>query len=185
MIIFDTETTDLIKSLDLRDEVQPRIMEFFAMKCHISDQTGELVEDGVELGFLCDPGVEVTPEITKITGITPGDVKGEPPFGMFLRDLQQFFLGEELVVGHNVTFDLDMLFLELRRLEAVTRFPWPPRRLCTVEATEHLEGRRLNLTNLHKRLFNGEAFEAHRAKSDVMATFRCLRELVKTGQVKL
>jgi len=183
MIIFDTETTGLIKSLDLPDRVQPRIIEFYACKAEIPNG-GERLAIVDELEFVADPGEPLDEEITKITGLAQADVAGKGPFSGHLRELQQFFLGEELVVGHNVTYDLDMLFLELRRIEAVTKFPWPPRRLDTVEATEHFEGKRLKLIDLHKRLFD-EGFEAHRAKSDVMATFRCLSKLVTDGTVKL
>jgi len=180
MIVFDTETTGIVKSVDLPTANQPRIIEFYGVKLdHEFTKVGHL-------HLLFNPQEPLTDEIIRITGITEETLKGSLPFAMHVRPLQRFFLGEEIVVGHNVNFDLDMLFIELKAIGFERKFPWPPAQLCTVEATEHLEGRRLNLSALHKKLFDGENFEnAHRAESDVRATVDCLKELVAKGIVTL
>lgn len=180
MIIFDTETTDLMKSPELPDSVQPRIIELYALK--LDDNTLDVVG---EFDQLMDPGFTISEDIQRITRITPDMLVGKRGFAAHLPELQELWLGERFTVGHNVMFDLDMLYSEVKRQGKVARFPWSPQAICTVEATEHLQGRRLNLTDLHKHLF-GEPFEsAHRAKADVEATCRCLKELIKRGELRL
>jgi len=179
MIVFDTETTGIIKSVDLPSNSQPRIIELFAQRL---DANLEVIG---RLHLMINPQEPLTEEIIRITSITEKDLRGTVPFPMHVRALQRFWLGAELVIGHNVTFDLDMLFTELRRVSLERKFPWTPLQLCTVEATESLQGRRLSLSNLHEHLF-GEKFDnAHRAESDVLATVRCLQRLVEDGTVKL
>lgn len=179
-IIFDVETTGLITSTDAPLHTQPKIIELFALK--VCDETFEITG---ELEMLVDPKEALSEEIVKVTGLTDADVKGQGEFPAHLPAVQNFWLGERYVIGHNVVFDCDMLEVELRRLGQVNRFPWTPRRLCTVELSEHYFGRRIKLVDLHTHLL-GEAFEqAHRARNDVMATYRCAKEMRKRGDLLL
>lgn len=183
MIIFDTETTNLVKSTEAPIRVQPKMIEFFGIAVMASVDKLPIIG---ELHLMIDPQEPITEEITKITSITDDMVRGMGVFPVHLPELQKFFLASQIICAHNLTFDLEVLEVELKRIDAVTRFPWPPLRLCTVEATEHLAGRRLGLTDLHRRLFDGAEFEgAHRAKEDVMALHRCLQELLRRGEIEL
>lgn len=178
MILFDTETTGFINAIDAPLKNQPKIIELFALK--LNDQT-LAVEDELEL--LIDPKQTLTAEIVGITGITDDMVRGQGEFPIHLPEISEFWLGQRWMAAHNLTYDADMLELELRRCGAVNRFPWPPKRLCTVEASEHLKGRRLKLIDLHTLLF-GVGFEkAHRARNDVEATHRCMVELKALGDI--
>lgn len=178
MIIFDTETTDLVKAADVPVEKQPKIIELFALK--VDDMTLEIID---EIDLLIDPEQPITEEITKITSITDDMVRGKGSFIRHRKTISEFWLGERWTCGHNVRFDIDMLIVELKRCGMAFRFPWTPGQLCTVELSEHMEGRRLKLIDLHEKL-TGERFDsAHRAKADVMATYRCLLELNNLGDV--
>jgi DNA polymerase III epsilon subunit-like protein len=180
MIVFDTETTGLENNTAISQEKQSRIIELFALK--VNDQTLE-IEDELEL--LIDPGEKLTDEIVKITGITDDMVRGQGSFGKHFKDIQRFWLGETYAVGHNLSFDVDMLWVEIGRLGRLNAFPWCPVQICTVEASEHIHGRRLKLIDLHTELF-GEGFEAaHRARNDVMATYRCAKELINRDDIVL
>jgi len=179
IIVYDTETTGLIANAAIPLKEQPQIIELYASK--LDGETLEEVETFHSLFY----AKNITPEITKITSITPEMVREAPTFPQMVDPLARFFLGVEMMAGHNLSYDRDMLSIELRRLGRECRFPWPPRHLCTVEATEHLEGFRLGLTALHEKLF-GCAFEgAHRAKSDVDATVKCFRKLVEEGTISI
>lgn len=180
MIIFDTETTALIQNSLLPLKSQPRIIEFFALK--LDDVTLETVG---ELESFIHPGHPLEEETTRITGIRDEDLKDAPTWPAFQPQAQEFFLGERIMVAHNLSYDRDVLSFELRRTDCLTRFPWPLKHICTVEATEHLKGFRLSLTDLHMHLF-GEPFSgAHRARVDVEALARCFRQLVKDGVIRL
>lgn len=177
MLIFDTETTGLYSSIEAPLRTLPKIIELFALK--VDDSSLEIKD---ELHLLIDPGEPLSEEIVKITSITDQMVRGQGQFATHLHKISEFWLGERWAVGHNVTYDCDMLEIELRRVGKRNRFPWTPNRACTVELTEHLEGRRMNLTDLHT-LLTGEGFEsAHRAEADVRATYAVVKELRKRGE---
>lgn len=179
MIIFDTETTGLIKNSALPLKQQPEIIEIYALK--LDNKTLEPIGEFHSLFWV----KEVPAEVVGITGITTEMLKDAPRFASKVDDLVDFFLGERYLFGHNLAFDRDMLAMELRRLGMTCQFPWPPVHRCTVEDTEGVEGFRQSLTALHEKLF-GEKFDsAHRAKSDVIATAKCVRELIKRGDIKL
>lgn len=179
-IIFDTETTGIISSTEAPPHTQPKIIELFALK--VNDQTFEI--EG-ELEYLVDPKETLEQIIIDVTGLTNADLTGKGEFSSHLSATQQFWLGELWVGGHNVTFDCDMLEIETVRLGVRNKFPWTPKRFCTVEASEHYMGRRLSLTDLHTYLF-GEGFpKAHRARNDVMATYRCAKEMIRRGDIVL
>ena len=179
MIIFDTETTGLIDNSAKPLKEQPQIIELFCLKLH--DETFE--EDGAWLSRFHVKKIQ--PDAIKTHGITVADLAMELTFAERFDSLCDFFLGQRILVGHNISFDIDMLDMEVKRLGKSRAFPWPYRHIDTVEATEGEDGFRLGLAVLHERLFN-ESFEgAHGAEADVRATARCLVELIKQGLVKL
>lgn len=172
MILFDTETTNLVgaEALDLKN--QPGIMEFCAVK--LDDKT--LVEKAI-IDFLVCPPVPITPDAERITGLKASDVNKAPPFVGRVDEIADFFLGERWVVAHNLEFDCSIMEVELRRCGRLTRFPWPPKRLCTVEASFSIEGRRLKLDDLYHHATGGKIQGAHKALNDVRALAVCLRWL--------
>ena len=181
---FDTETTGLIKPNVVEMEKQPEIIELYMTKqIQRSDGVVELID---EINTFLQPQYgEISDEITRITGITPLMVKGAPVFGDIFPRLQEFHVGVYAWVAHNNAFDTAMMANEISRIGKIVHFPFPPRKICTVQSSMAIEQRRLTLTNLHKELF-GVPFEgAHRAKDDVLATMRCFWELVKRGMIKI
>lgn len=196
IIIFDTETTGLIKPKLRRLSDQPFIIEYCFKKYSfdyphsdvtlttgVDDAEKEFTEIGCISGFL-KPPMNLPRVITKITGITDKDLVGAPKFIDKVDEITDFFLGVDVMVGHNLPFDRSMLANELLRLDKVLNFPWPPRHICTVQETLKIKGYRLSLTKLHKHLF-GDDFNAHRADEDVEALSRCFIELCKKGIISL
>ena len=57
---------------------------------------------------LVDPGQGIPPEITYLTGITTAMVTDAPPIGAVLPSFLEF-VGDAVIVGHNVRFDLGFL----------------------------------------------------------------------------
>lgn len=194
VLVFDTETTGLIKPTVMDIHKQPQIIEFYALKA--VHRTDGVIEQIDEIETFLKPKEEVSEVITKITGITPLMVKNARTFGEFFPEMMSFFSGVDAMVAHNCAFDDAMVCNEILRLahdgvineeqfyEAMNALK-PLKRICTVQKTMHIEQRRLTLTNLHKELF-GVPFEgAHRAKEDVQALFRCYKKCVENGWIKL
>lgn len=187
LIGFDTETTGFVEKEPMSLDNQPHVVEFAAIK--IDYQSMEEID---RLEFICKPPIPLSPEIINITGIQNkagiiSDETGEElpsvelkqPFKAHLRDLVQFFFGTRWMICHNLTFDRDVIWYELKRIGFISRFPWPPNHLCTVEKTKTIKGYDLSLSALHEHLF-GEKFEgAHRAMVDVEAMMKCYRQLRK------
>ncbi len=65
---------------------------------------------------LVDPGQGIPPEITYLTGITEAMVQAAPPVEAVLPTFLEF-LGDAVIVGHNVRFDLRFLAASLRETE--------------------------------------------------------------------
>jgi DNA polymerase III epsilon subunit-like protein len=178
-IVFDTETTGLIKPGAVDIDQQPYIIDIFCLKVKHNGPKELEVIDTFE--SLVKPPVPITAEINRITGIYDKDVENAPVFIEIQGALANFFLGTTRIVAHNLAFDRGMLTNELFRCDKVLKFPWPIEHICSVEKTMYIEQRRMNLQRLHQELF-GEGFaDAHRAKPDVMALYRCYEELVKRG----
>lgn len=178
-VIFDTETTGYVKSIQSPLNIQPKIIELFALKV---DDDFEILD---ELDLLIDPQEKLTEEIQKVTGLKDEDLIGKGDFAKHQGKISDFWFGCRSAVGHNITFDCDMLEVEYMRLGLVTRFPWTPKRHCTVELSEHYLGRRLKLIDLHTYLFGVGFEQAHRARNDVMATYRCAKEMHRRGDLFL
>lgn len=174
MLIFDTETTGLPSASIVKLELQPKIIEFAAIK--IDDVT---LEETGRLEFLCNPGEKLDKRITEITGLTDANLENEKPFGFYYQKLVDFFFGEKYIFAHNIAFDMNLLTLELRRLGMQYKFPYPSTQICTVTQTIKLQGYRLNLSKLHQKLFGFDFEEKHRAMGDVEALTKCVRELLQ------
>ena len=177
MIIFDTETTGLPEKSGVRLNLQPHIIEFAALKV-----TTHSLEEIDRISFLCRAPVPVPAQITEITGITDADLNGKKKFVSHYLDLVNFFVGETMLVAHNLPFDRTMLTFELMRLDKVTQFPWPWRHVCTAEETAHMNGGKyFKQEDLYAHLFGEPANQTHRAMDDVMQLYKIILQLRKDG----
>jgi len=177
MIFIDTETTGLLKPDAITMNLQPFITELYAVKLN------EKLEFVDEIDTLIKPPIPIPEQTIKINGITDLLVVNAPKFVNVYQKLVDLFLGERVVVGHNISYDLGMLYCELTRISYQYHFPWPQVWVCTVEKSVPVENRRLTLSRLHE-LATGNPHEgAHRAKADVHATIRCFNWLSEQGLI--
>lgn len=170
LLVWDTETTGLTLHPSADLTVQPRIIEF---ACALVDgEVGGIIED---YSTLINPGVPITEEITRITGITDAMVKDAPTFAAAMQFIAPFFTRarEGASLAHNLEFDEAMLRNEMRRA-AITGFDWPQARLCTVQLYTEEWGRNPKLTELYERKMGRPLAQTHRALDDV----RALAEIV-------
>ena len=169
-LVFDTETTGLLKPgvADLKE--QPKIIEFAVAE--IDAQYNVIATHE----WLIHPGEEITPEITKITGITNEKLKGKPTFIEVLPEIEKVFMGIGRIIAHNMPFDWGMLVNELRRCSREYAFPYPPNQVCTVQlASDLLYGRRARLVELYEKTTGKKLDQKHRALDDVLALVEVVR----------
>ncbi len=102
VVALDTETTAL-------DLANARLVQIGAVRLGgDGDATGKVFSS------LIDPGIPIPPASTEIHGITDDDVAGAPRAGDVLPRLAGF-VGEAVVVGHSIGFDLEILAREAER----------------------------------------------------------------------
>ena len=163
-LVYDTETTGLLKPQVSDLAQQPKIIEFAVVEI---DQSYERLG---EHSWLINPGEEITPEITKITGIKNADLKGKPSFIQVLPEIERIFLGKHRLMAHNLPFDMGMLTNELTRIGRQFAFPYPPDQQCTVQlAWDLIFGRRAKMTELYEKVLGKPLAQTHRALDDVNA----------------
>lgn len=178
IMIFDTETTDLLVNIGAPYDQQPDVIEFFGLGLEVNDD-GELVEFRT-LGQLIRPRKPVTAEITRITNITNVMLSDKDQFHVYAPKIKEYIESFDQAVAHNAAFDRDVITIEYARLQQKIQFP---ELICTVEQTLWLKGYRLKLGQLHTELFGEDFADKHRAENDVRALARCFIELKARGWI--
>lgn len=103
-VIFDLETTGT-------DCHSDRIIEIAAVRYKDGDIVSKLAQ-------LIDPDIEISENISIITGISNSDVKGKPKIDEVLPDFIDFVKDYPLV-AHNISFDLGFINENLNRLDKI------------------------------------------------------------------
>ncbi len=159
--VIDWETTGLTLHPQAALNQQPRAIEFAGI---ITD--GEVIFD--ELEFICNPGIEIEPIITKITGLTNDDLATKKYFGAYAETLTGHFAQADCAISHNLSFDRAIARIEAEHMGVtLAEFSWPHLEACTVEQTFHMFGRRMKLSELYEIKF-GKYEQKHRAMDDLM-----------------
>lgn len=116
---------------------------------------------------LINPGTIVDPFITKMTGITAGDLENAPTFYEIKDELLEILDGS-VFVAHNVRFDYGFLRNEFKRAGEM----YQSKHFCSVRLARYLypELPRYGLDSLIQN-FNLEVKNRHRAYDDAKAIF--------------
>lgn len=132
ILIFDSETTGfLVKGADLYHPDHPHLVD---IACSLFDDTGIEVERYDEI---INPGVEIPTGASDVHGITTAVAR---EYGVDPREAMVNFEAMydqcNLVVGHNVEYDLAIMGILSRRLGG--RWCGTRRSFCTMRQTENL-----------------------------------------------
>lgn len=123
---------------------------------------------------LVNPERRIPGQISRLTGIDNQLVSTAPRFQSVAQTVVDL-IGEQLVVGHNVSFDIGFLNAELRRCGMPQLINQSLDTLALADAM--LPGlRRLSLTEVARHLEIGQS-EAHRATADAETTLGVLARL--------
>jgi signal-transduction protein with cAMP-binding, CBS, and nucleotidyltransferase domain/DNA polymerase III epsilon subunit-like protein len=110
IVVLDTETTGL-------DVATARIVQIAAL--HLK---GGMIEDGDGFDVLVNPGLPIPAESARVHGILDADVADKPGIAAVLPDLAAF-IGDRILVGHSIHYDLALLRAEAKRAGVVWREP--------------------------------------------------------------
>ena len=162
-VVFDLETTGMRAG-------PSGITEIGAVKVRGGQVLGEFQT-------LVNPGMDIPPFITHLTGISNAMVAGAPAIADVLPSLWEF-IGSSVLVAHNASFDVSFL----RAAGAGMDIAWPGNQVVdtlalarTVVSRDEAPNRKLGTL---ARLFDASVSPDHRALSDARATVDVLHALL-------
>ena len=190
-LIYDTETTGLPKDYNapLTDfDNWPRMIQL-AWQLH--DKEGQLLE---AQSFIIKPEGFIIPRGSeKVHGISTERALREGHDLVFvLNEFNKVLDKAELVAGHNIEFDNNIIGAEFLRKEISTTL-FDKKMVDTIPVSTaycQLPGGKYGkfkwptLEELHEKLFEEPFVAAHNAAADVQATARCFLELIRLGLLK-
>jgi DNA polymerase-3 subunit epsilon len=158
LVIIDLETTGVSIAYD-------RIVEISALK----------VTPGGEHEWLTmrlNPGIPISPEATRVHGITDADVAGEPHFKDVAKIIASFLEGCDLAGFNSMKFDIPILCEEFLRVNV--DFNPARHRYVDVQVIYHKKEQR-TLGAAYKFYCDRELENAHSAQADAAATYEILK----------
>lgn len=162
-VVFDIETTGL-------DTLNDRIVELGAIRVKDNEVVGEFNK-------LINPGIPIPYIVTSINGITDEMVENEDYPGVVLSQFSKFIEGVDFLIGHNVIrFDYPFLQTEFKRnyVKSTEYNIKDTVRIARIKLRRQL--RSYSLKSLTE-YYGIENREAHRALSDVYATYELYKKL--------
>ena len=197
ILFFDTETTGLYDfKAPPAAEHQPYLLQLAAALCD-----GETEEEFASLNLLSTINIEIPFDASRIHGITNDitEAFGIAPEQILIPFLN-LFIRADLIVGHNIEYDLSVLSTAISRAAETTGLHHldmknglsGKRKVCTMKLSTDIckiQGPRGNkwpkLTEAYQFFFN-EGFEAaHSAMGDVRACKRIFFKLKELGYVTI
>jgi DNA polymerase-3 subunit epsilon len=158
LVIIDLETTGVSIATD-------RIVEISALK---------VIPGGAQewLTMRLNPGIPISPEATRIHGITDADVANEPHFKDVAKRIAAFLEGCDLAGFNSMKFDIPILCEEFLRVNV--DFNPARHRYVDVQVIYHKKEQR-TLAAAYKFYCDRELENAHSAQADAAATYEILK----------
>ncbi|HNX83365.1 MAG TPA: 3'-5' exonuclease [Bacteroidales bacterium] len=158
LVVLDLETTGVSIASD-------RIVEFSALK---------VSPGGAEewLTLRLNPGIPISPEATRVHGITDADVANEPHFKDVAKRIAAFLEGCDLAGFNSMKFDIPILCEEFLRVNV--DFNPARHRYVDVQVIFHKKEQR-TLSAAYKFYCDRDLENAHSSKADTAATYEILK----------
>jgi DNA polymerase-3 subunit epsilon len=194
-LFLDTETTGVPRTRSAPPAAIRRWPRLVQIAWAAYDESGTCLR--TEAHVVCPSDFVIPNAAARIHGVSTARARsdGKPLGWVMERFLHAVAEYGQVLVGHNVTFDRNVIAAEMYRLgyhkEAVEKGFYATRSLCLMRTTAafcDLPGRfgtpkYPRLTELHRKLFGEEPLGRHRALADVEASVRCFFRLQELGIV--
>lgn len=192
IIFFDTETTGVPKNYkapvtDL--ENWPRLVQLGYIWW--VDKDGPSVQKSFSQEYIVRPeGFEISEQVSKIHGITQEKALTN---GFVLEDVLDMFemplRNADLLVGHNLNYDLNILGAEYLRVTGSNPLDGKPTydtmlhgvNLCKLPGTRPGSYKWPKLQELYFHLFHEPLQQTHTALDDIQNTAKCYFEMKRIG----
>ena len=162
-VVFDIETTGI-------DTLNDRIIELGAIRIKDNEVVGEFSK-------LINPGIPIPSIVTTINGITNEMVENEDYPGVVLSLFNKFIEGVDFLIGHNaIRFDYPFLKSEFKRnyVKSIDYHVKDTVRIARIKLRRQMRNYSLKSLTEYYGIVNREA---HRALSDVYATYELYQKL--------
>jgi len=159
IIVFDCETTGI-------DFTRDQVIEL-CVQHGLDAATGARSQT-----WRIKPAVPIHPAAQAVHGITMGDLEQCPSFAAFADEIAQVFASADVIVGYNLSFDIDMLQAEYTRIGKPLLDLGGKQVVDAFRLWQQCEPR--SLQHAHRRFVGDEFAAAHTASADVAATGRVL-----------
>jgi DNA polymerase III epsilon subunit-like protein len=204
-LVFDTETTGLPKSKFISPTTLhqwPHIVQFSYI---IYDTSLNDIIQTKDYVVKLQEGILIPEDSSKIHGITNEiSQKNGIPINDILSEFFYFLRGVDILIGHNVEFDINMIKVELLRIinnsdltpEQIKFYKYELHFLtnfknisctlkdsiqfCNIQLTDKNGNSYLKypkLIELHEKLFNKSPTNLHNSFNDILVTLRCFMKL--------
>ena len=187
IFVFDTETTWFINKKEQNLDLQPKIIQFAGILGELKDW---IFTEEKQVDILINPGIPIPYGSSQVHHIYDIDIKNAPSTDEVIDEIIWYINNPDIIIGHNIEYDEDMIKLELKRLQR--SYEYKPKKVsCTMKESVDfckMQGKwdrfkYPKLWELHKKLFWEYFLGAHDALTDVKATLRCYLELVNKGVI--
>lgn len=213
IIIFDTETTGLPKSRQsiVTNTLEwPHIVQFSYLIYDMDTHHVDKISDSI---IKLDKDIDIPEESSKIHGITK---QKSDEYGIELKDVINLFMEDlqecELLVAHNMEFDMNMIIVELIRMNKYAELMNDDEsynlnndnyekiiniaKYCTMVETEKMcdiraiskNGKQYTkfptLGELHYYLFKCYPKKLHNSLNDIVICFRCYHKLITKKDIE-
>lgn len=167
IIVFDCETTGI-------DFAKDQVIEL-------------CVQHGLEPGansqvWRIKPAVPIHPAAQQVHGISIEELAGCPPFEAYADEIAAVFAVAEVIVGYNLSFDIDMLQAEYARIGRAPLDLSNKKIVDPFRLWQQCEPR--SLQHAHRRFVGDEFASAHSASADVAATGRVLVGMLRQFELE-
>jgi DNA polymerase-3 subunit epsilon len=162
VIVFDCETTGI-------DFTKDQVIEL-CVQHGLDDSATSRV-------WRMKPGVAINPAAQAVHGISMADLEGCASFGEYADEIVQVFANAEVIIGYNLSFDIDMLQAELLRIGKPMLELTGKKIVDAFRLWQQCEPR--SLLHAHRRFVGDDFAAAHSASADVAATGRVLVGMFK------
>ena len=157
VIVFDCETTGI-------DATKDQVIE-------LCIQHG--LDDGAHSQvWRIKPTTPIAPAAQAVHGISMADLEGCAGFGAYAEEIAAVFATAEVIIGYNISFDIDMLQAEYVRIGKPMVDLTGKKIVDAFRLWQQCEPR--SLQHAHRRFVGDDFAAAHSASADVAATGRVL-----------
>jgi DNA polymerase-3 subunit epsilon len=160
IIVFDCETTGI-------DFTRDQVIELCVQ--HGLDPMDSRARSQI---WRIKPSVPIHPAAQAVHGITMADLEQCPSFAAFADEIADVFRSADVIVGYNLSFDIDMLQAEYTRIGKPLLDLAGKQIVDAFRLWQQCEPR--SLQHAHRRFVGDEFAAAHSASADVAATGRVL-----------